>query len=375
VPTLTPGRRPKAPLARSGNTMRFVDRSLIKSFIARFEELASGAVAIGALAIADRSGLLSAMAGRGPVTIEELAVDEKGDDRFTPRYLKEILASLAGAGVVSYDPDTERFQLADEHAACLADPASPYSMAGWLDMIPAALGSVDRVTRATVEGGGIPLDDFDERIIAGIDRLNSPGTRILLTKRWLAAMPDVVAKLEEGARIADVGCGSGTAALVMAAAFPASTVVGYDIDPRAIARAHDRAAEFELANISFELIPAADMPGEFDLVTTFDVIHDLADPVEALSRIFTALSDQGTYLMVEPAAGASLVDNLNPRGVLITGFSLLYCLPQSLVDQGLGLGAGWGPLQAEVLCRQVGFTRFHQLPIENPNSNFFRVER
>ncbi len=293
MPTLTPGRRPKAPPARSGNTMTFVDRALIKSFMERFEELASGAVAIGALAVADRSGLLRAMAGRGPVTVEELAVDEKGDDRFTPRYLEEILATLAGAGVVSYDPDTERFHLADEHAACLADPASPYSMAGWLDMIPAALGSVDRVTRATVEGGGIPLDDFDERIVAGIDRLNSPGTRILLTKRWLAAMPDVVAKLEEGARIADVGCGSGTAALVMAAAFPASTVVGYDIDPRAIARAHDRAAESELANISFELIPAADLPGEFDLVTTFDVIHDLADPVEALSRIFTALSDRG----------------------------------------------------------------------------------
>ena len=341
----------------------------------RFEELASGAAAIAALAVADRSGLLMEMAGRGPLTIEELAVDATGTDRFSPRYVEETLGTLAGAGVVSYDPATRRFLLPDEHAACLTDPASPYSLAGWLDMIPAAMKSIDRISRAAIEGGGIPLGDFDERIVAGIDRLNSPGTRILLTRRWLPAMPHVVTKLERGGRVADVGCGSGTAAISMASAFPASTVVGYDIDPRAVARARERALESELTNLSFELLSAAEMAGDFDLITTFDVIHDLADPVEALSRILTALDQQGTYLMVEPAAGDSLIDNLNPRGVLLTGFSLLYCLPQSLVDNGPGLGAAWGPLRAEQLCRQVGFTRFEQLPIENPYSNFFRVER
>ena len=363
---------PRRPVREYDDTM---DRSVIKSFMERFEELASGAVAIGALAIADRSGLLGAMAGRGPVTIEELAVDERGADRFAPRYVEEILATLAGAGVVQYEPATRRFVLPDEHAACLTDPASPYSLAGWLDMIPAAMKSIDRLSHAALEGGGIPLGDLDERIVAGIDRLNSPGIRILLTRRWLPAMPDVVAKLEAGARVADVGCGSGTAAISLASAFPASTVVGYDVDPRAIARARDRANASELINLSFEMIPATEMAGNFDLITTFDVIHDLGKPVEALARILTALDKDGTYLMVEPGAGTSLVDNLNPRGVLITGFSLLYCLPQSLVDGGLGLGAAWGPQRAERLCRQVGFTRFEQLPIENPYSNFFRVEQ
>ena len=341
----------------------------------RFEELASGAAAIGALAVADRSGLLSAMTGRGPATVEELAVDEDGAARFAPRYVEEIMATLAGAGIVSFDPATHRFLLPDEHAACLTDPASPYSLAGWLDMIPAAMKTIDRLSHATVVGGGIPLSDLDERVVAGIDRLNSPGTRILLTRRWLPAMPDVVAKLEAGARVADVGCGSGTAAISLASAFPASTIVGYDVDPRAITRARDRAIASGLTNLSFEMIPAAEVAGDFDLITTFDVIHDLTDPVEALARILNALDDHGTYLMVEPAAGTSLVDNLNPRGVLITGFSLLYCLPQSLVDGGAGLGAAWGPQRAERLCRQVGFTRFEQLPIENPYSNFFRVEQ
>ena len=335
--------------------------------------MASGAAAIGALAVADRSGLLQAMAGQGPRSVDELADAGQGSSGFAPRYVQEILSTLAAAGVVSYEESTGRFHLPEEHTACLADPTSPYFMAGWLDMIPAAMKSIDGLSRATIEGGGIPLSEFDDRIVVGIDRLNSPGTRILLTRRWLPAMPDVVAALEAGARIADVGCGSGTAAMTMAMAYPASTVVGYDIDPRAIIRAQERAQQSGLPNLSYELIPATDLPTGFDLITTFDVVHDLAHPLDALDRIRRALADSGTYLMVEPAAGPSLVDNFNARGTLILGFSLLYCLPQSLVDGGAGLGAAWGPARAEQLCRQAGFTRFEQLEIDNPYSNFFRV--
>ena len=353
--------------------MTGVDRAVVKAFMERFEVLASGAAAIGALAVADRSGLLKAMAGGNPMSVDELAIDEHGAHRFAPRYVEEILSTLAAAGVVAYDPVAGRFLLPAEHAACLADPASPYSMAGWLDMIPGAMKSIDAVSRATVEGGGIPLQAFDDRIVAGVDRLNSPGTRILLTRRWLPAMPDVVAKLERGARVADVGCGSGTAAMAMASAYPAATVFGYDVDPRAIARARRAHRPAELPNLSYELISATDLPTGFDLITTFDVIHDLSHPGEVLARIRAALAEGGTYLMMEPAAGPSIVDNFTPRGVLIQGFSLLYCLPQSLVDEGAGLGAAWGPARAEQLSREAGFTRFEQLAIDNPYSNFFRL--
>jgi SAM-dependent methyltransferase len=349
--------------------MAEVDRAIVTAFMERFERLASGAAAIGALAVADRAGLLKAMAGRCPVTVEELAADG-----FAPRYVEEILAVMAAAGVVEYEEPTGRFLFPEEHAACLADPDSPYSMAGWLDMIPGAMRSIDQISRAAVHGGGVPLQNFDERVVAGVDRLNSPGTRILLTRRWLPAMPDVVARLEAGARVADVGCGSGTAALAMALAYPMSTVIGFDVDPRAVARARDRAEQSALANLSFEQVPAEELPTGFDLITTFDVVHDLSHPVEVLGRIHSALSDGGTYLMMEPAAEPSLVDNFNPRGTLLFGFSLMYCLPQSLVDGGAGLGAGWGPIRAEQLCRQVGFARFEQLPIDNPYSNFYRVE-
>jgi SAM-dependent methyltransferase len=349
--------------------MTEVDRAIVRDFMDRFEGLASGAAAIGALAVADRAGVLEALAGRGPVTVAELSAD-----RFAPRYVEEILAVLAAAGVVEYEASTARFRLPDEHAACLADPDSPYSMAGWLDLLPAGMALIDRISHATIHGGGVPMEEFDVRAVAGVDRLNSPGTRILLTKRWLPAMPDVVVRLEAGARVADVGCGSGAAALSMALAYPLSTVTGFDADPRAVARARERATQAGLTNLSIELMPVAQLPTGFDLVTTFDVIHDLPHPVEALERIRAALAEGGTYLMMEPAAEASLADNFNPRGILTFGSSLLYCLPQSLVDGGLGLGAGWGPVRAEQLCRQVGFTRFEQLPIDNPYSNFYRVE-
>lgn len=332
----------------------------------RFEELASGAAGIGVLAVADRSGLLTALAGRGPMAPSDLA------DRFDERMVEEVLSALAAAGVVEYE--NGRFTLPDEHAACLADPDSPYLLAGWLDLLPATMRAIDAISTATVGGGGVSLSTFDDRVVEGVDRLNSPGTRILLARRWLAAMPDVVSRLEQGARIADVGCGSGTAALTMARAYPNSTVVGYDVDERAIDRASARAKESELVNLTFERRPIEELPNGFDLITTFDVIHDLSQPVGALSRIRQVLNPKGVYLMMEPAAGVTLEENLDSRGLLIIGLSVLYCLPQSLVGGGLGLGAAWGPKRAEELCRQVGFTRFEQLPIDNPYSNFYRIE-
>lgn len=336
--------------------------------MARFEELAAGAATIGALAVADRAGLLAEMAGRGRLTIEQLA-----GDRFGARYVEEIMATLASAGVIEYHPEDDTFLLPEEHATCLTDPGSPYLLAGWLDAIPAGFAGVDAVASATRSGAGIPLAEFDERIVAGIDRLNSPGIRILLTRRWLPAMPDVVAKLETGGRVADVGCGSGAAAATMARAFPNSTVVGFDVDPRAIARARAQATGSGLSNLAFEMIAGEEIPGRFDLVTTFDVIHDLPNPRGVLDRIRAALNEDGTYLMMEPAASPRLEDNFSARGTLLYGFSLLYCLPQSLENNGAGLGALWGPMKAEELCRSVGFSRFETLPIDNPYSSFYRI--
>lgn len=345
-----------------------LDRDKVWKFIEHFTDLAAGAATLGVLAVADRSGLLTALAGAGWVSPAELA-----DGRFDSRYTAEVLSALAAARVVEHDPETDRFRLPPEAAACLSDPTSPYLMAGWLDLLPAVMGSIDELAAAAVSGGGVPLDSFDDRVVVGIDRSNSPAMRILLTRRWLPALPDLVARLASGIRVADIGCGSGTAALSMARAYPDSTVVGYDIDPRAIERARREAVTSGLDNINFEILSGEEIPGGFDLITTFDVIHDLPDPYGVLVRIRDALNPGGTYFMMEPNAGATLPENINPRGALVYGTSVLYCLPVSQVGNGRGLGAAWGPRQAEDLCRQAGFTQFRRLEIENPYSAFYEV--
>lgn len=350
------------------NRVSSLDRDKVWKFIEHFTDLAAGAATVGVLAVADRAGLLSALAEAGWITPARLA-----EDRFDARYVEEILSALASAGVVEHDPETGRFRLPPETAACLSDPISPYLMAGWLDLLPAVMGSIDTLAAAAVSGGGVPLNSFDDRVVVGIDRSNSPASRILLTRRWLPMLPELVARLEHGIRVADIGCGSGTAALSMARAYPASTVVGYDIDPRAIERARRETAASELSNVSFEVVTGEEISLGFDLITTFDVIHDLPDPYAVLVRIREALNPGGTYFMMEPNAGPTLADNINPWGTLLYGISVLYCLPQSLVGNGPGLGAAWGPVRAEELCRRAGFFHFRRLEIDNPFSALYEV--
>ncbi|HUO46603.1 MAG TPA: class I SAM-dependent methyltransferase [Acidimicrobiia bacterium] len=346
-----------------------LDRAKVWEFLEHFGGLTSGAALIGVLAVADRSGLLAALANEDWVTPAELA-----QGRFVERYVEEILSALAAGGIVEYDPDGGRFYLPPEHAACLVDPTSPYLMAGWFDMLPALMRSVDAVAAVAVHGGGIPIASFDDRLVAGIDRANSPAMKILLTRKWLPVLPDLVARLEAGAQVADIGCGSGAAALTMARAYPASTVVGYDLDPRAIERARIDARSSDLDNVTFEQLPAEQIPDGFDLITAFDVIHDLPDPVRVLTRVREALHPDGMLFMMEPNAAPTLEGNMTPYGALLYGMSVLYCLPQSLTSEGPGLGTAWGPERAERLCREVGFSHFRRLEIENAFSAFYEVK-
>lgn len=333
--------------------------------------MAAGAATVFTLAVADRSGLMKVLGTSEPVTITA-AAEAAALDR---RYVEEILSQLAAAGVVDYDPGAGTFLLPPERAAVIADDSSPYAMTGWLDMLPAAGQHLDEIAEATRDGGGVPASRFSDRMVQAVDRANAPSTRILLTRRWLPAMPDVVARLEAGARVADVGCGAGAAALTMAGAYPESDFTGFDLDPRAVELASRRAAEIGLGNVRFEVASADDIPTDpgFDLITAFDVVHDLADPAGALARFREALDAGGTFLMMEPAVAARLEDNLEPRVALLYGISLLFCMTQSLAEGGAGLGTAWGPARAEALCREAGFDHFRRLPIDNPFSAFYEV--
>jgi SAM-dependent methyltransferase len=348
-----------------------MDREKVGKFMEQFMGMATGAALLGVAAVADRSGLFAKLAGLGPLKLVDIAAKTG----FDSRYLLEVLSALAAGGVVSYDPANETFELPPEHAACLSDEKSPYFLGGWTQMVPALYRAIPGVARSLREGGGVPYSEYGNDAVEGIDRANSPGMRILLTRKWLPAMPDVVAHLQQGARVADVGCGSGTAAITMAKAYPKSEITGFDVDEASIERARAAAAREGLPNARFERISAEALPTDpgFDLVTAFDVIHDLAKPRDVLRRVKEALKPGGTFLMVEPAAADTLEGNLNPGGALLYSMSTLFCMTVSLAQGGEGLGTAYGAKRAENLCREAGFATFRRLEIENPFNAFYDV--
>jgi 2-polyprenyl-3-methyl-5-hydroxy-6-metoxy-1,4-benzoquinol methylase len=349
-----------------------VDRSRIEAFLDRFVDLAAGATTIGLLAVADRTGLARHLGESGGGTAEEVATGAG----LEPRYVTEILSGLAAAGVVDYDPESGRFELPPEHALFIADETSPYFMGGFLDMVPIILGHVDGVAEATVHGGGVPFEDFGDRMVRGIDRGNSPSQRTFLLTRWLPGVPGLVPRLEEGIRVADVGCGSGTVAILIAQAYPTCEVVGYDMSAHGIAEARSRAAG--MTNVVFLENAVEEIPTDppFDVITSFDVIHDLADPLAGMRRIREALADDGLFLMMEPNASSDLKENLSPRGAMLYGISALHCMTQSLASGGAGLGSAWGTERAEQLAGEAGFTSFQPLDaISNRFSAFYLLQR
>ncbi len=346
-----------------------MDRSKIEAFLETFVRFAADATTIALLAIADRNSLNVWMAEHGGGTVEQVA-EGTGLDR---RYLTELLSGLAAAGVLEHSDGV--FTLPPEHAVVVADETSPYFMGGWLDMLPAGMVQIDAITEATRKGGGVAFKDFGPPMIRGLDRGNAPSQRVLLTRRWLPAVEGLVDRLTTGIRVADVGCGTGTAVAVIAAEFGASDVYGYDTSEDSLAIARERSSH--LGNVHFVNAGVEELPVEppFDLVTSFDVIHDLVDPPAGLRRIREALSDDGVYLMMEPAASSNLDENLHPHGALLYGVSLLHCMTQSLAEGGLGLGAAWGRQRAETMALEAGFSSFEPVePISNAFATFYLLK-
>ncbi len=343
-----------------------MDKAKVETFMERFLDLASGATTMGLLAVADRTGLSRWMAQAGSTTARE-AAEGAGLDL---RYVEEILAGLAAGGVLEYDDG--RFTLPPEHAAFVADETSPYFMGGWMDMIPILMAHLDGVSAASRSGGGVPYEAFGDEMISAIERGNTPSFNIFLVRRWLPAVPGLVERLEAGARAADVGCGTGTAAVLMARAFPRSSIHGFDLSAASIDKARRRAegvGNVEFHAVSIESLPEGTM---FDLVTTFDVVHDLADPLAGLQRVRQVLAPDGTYLMMEPNASSDVGENLHSRGALLYGVSALHCMTQSLASGGAGLGAAWGTSRALALAAAAGFSSCEVLDsISNRFSTFY----
>lgn len=345
-----------------------MDRTRIAEFLDRFVGYAAGATTMALLSVADRSGLLDWLGEHHSGTVDEISEGAQ----LEARYVKEILSGLAAAGAVEYDPETQEFMMPPEHALFLADESSPYCMGGWLDMVPALMAQVDGVAHATKHGGGVPLEDYGAAMIRGIDRGNSPSQKVFLANRWIPAVPGLTDRLTSGIRVADIGCGSGTVPILVAEAFPASTVFGFDVSEAALQVARSRGGS--ISNLKFEQSSADSIPIDpsFDLITAFDVIHDLPDPLAGLTRIRQALAPEGRFLMMEPNASTHLENNLDDHGALLYGISAMHCMTQSLAVGGAGVGAAWGQEMAEDFARRAGFTCFEPLEdIENKFSAFY----
>lgn len=331
-----------------------LDQAVLEQFVNQAVGDLAAAISGLMVHLGDRLGLYRAMAGAGPITSADLA-ERTGTHE---RYVREWLSNQAAGGYVAYDPDGGTFELGAEQALVLAHE-SPVFLAGAFETIASAYVDHDAFVRAFTTGEGIDWGDHDERLHTGALRLFRSGYEANLVQSWLPALDGVVDKLREGASVADVGSGYGASTIIMAREFERSTFVGVDSHAPSIDAARVAAQEAGVAaRTRFEVAKAADVPGTgYDLVTMFDSLHDMGDPVGIARHLRQALASDGTLLLVEPAAGDALVDNLNPVGRMYYGLSTVICTPSSLSQEvGLGLGAQAGPARMGEVLREAGFS-------------------
>jgi SAM-dependent methyltransferase len=306
--------------------------------------------------IGDKLGLYRAMAAAGPVNAAELAAKTGTAER----YVREWLNAQAAAGYVAYDPASARYTLSEAAAACLTDDESPACVLGGFQGMTAAMRATPKITEAFRTGQGLAWHEHDTDLFVGVERFFRPGYNANLVDAWIPALDGVRAKLDRGATVADVGCGHGASTIIMARAFPRSRFVGFDFHPGSIERARERAAAAGVADRArFEVAPAKGFPGTgYDLVTFFDCLHDMGDPVGAARHVRSTLAADGTWMLVEPFAHDEVEKNLNPVGRLFYSVSTLVCTPASLSQEvGAALGAQAGEKRLRAVLKEAGFAR------------------
>jgi SAM-dependent methyltransferase len=309
--------------------------------------------------IGDKLGLYKAMAGAGPLTSAELA-ERTGT---AERYVREWLAAQAASGYVTYEPATGRFTLPEEQAFALANDDSPAFLPGAFQLATAAIKIEPKLTEAFRTGAGVGWHEHDPGLFHGTERFFRPGYAANLVSAWIPALEGVEAKLRAGTHVADVGCGRGASTILMAQAYPRSTFIGFDYHEPSIERARQLADEAGVSDrVSFAVAKAKDYPGtDYDFVTFFDCLHDMGDPVGAAAHVLETLSQDGTWMIVEPFAHDRLEDNLNPVGRMYYSASTQICTPASLSQEiGLALGNQAGGARLREVVTAGGFTRFRR---------------
>ena len=346
-----------------------MDYDKVMEFLGRVTTDLAATGSAGAVVIGNRLDLYGALAD-GPATPEQLA----RRTGCSGRYLTEWLRGQAAGGYVSYDPETGEFSLTAEQAYCLADPNGPNVSAAFL----AALGYLraePRLTEAFRTGAGVAWHEHHEDVFVGCDAFYRPGYVAQLVPSWIPALDGVDEKLTAGGRVADLGCGLGSSSVLLAEAYPRSTVVGSDYHTESIELARKKAAEAGVGDrLSFEVATAQTFTGgNYDLVTTFDALHDMGDPVGAARRVREALAPDGTWLLVEPLASDTVEENFTTVGRLFYAGSLFLCVPNGLSQSGgYALGGQAGEAAIRQVTAEAGFTRFRRVT-QNPFNLVYEI--
>lgn len=334
-----------------------VDEARLNAFLGKAVGDLGSAISAVLISIGDELGLYKELA-KGPVTSAELATRTGTSER----YIREWLANQAAGGYAEYDSTTGKYWLNEEQALCLADPGGPVDLPGAYSIVQDVFHIMPRALENFRTGEGMEWGEHHPCLFRGTERFFRAGYNANLLSSWLPALDGVVEKLTRGARAADVGCGHGASTILMAKAFPASEFVGIDYHPASIETAKQRATEAGVRNASFEVADATSYAsGEFDFIAFFDCLHDMADPAGAARHARAALRPDGSCMIVEPFAGDSVEQNLNPVGRVYYAASSLVCVPVSLAKHGPALGAQAGEQRLRnVVVDQGGFTRFRR---------------
>lgn len=335
-----------------------VNEARLKEFLEKTVNDVGATMGAALAIVGDKLGLYKAMAGAGPLTPAELAKKTGTDER----YIREWLGNQAAGGYVAYDAASGKYTLPDEQALALADEDSSCFIPGNFQAAAAIFAAIPKMVKNFRTGDGMDWGEHTPDLFEGTERCFKPNYIGNLVDQWLPALEGVEAKLKKGAKVADVGCGHGVSTLLMAKAFPKSQFTGFDYHSPSIDVARQRAQKSGLADrLHFEVAKSTDYPGSgYDLVTFFDCLHDMGDPLGAARHVRETLGSDGTWMIVEPYAGDKVEDNLTPVGRIFYGASTAVCVPASLAHHGPALGAQAGEARLKAIVTKAGFSRFRR---------------
>lgn len=325
------------------------------------------------ISLGHRTRLFDTMSITGAVTLEELAAKA----RLNRRYVKEWLASMTTARIVEYNAEEETYLLPAEHAAFLTRNAGSDNLATLFQFIPVMASVEEELLGSFRNGGGVPYERFYRfhEVMAEESGQNLGNN---LISEILPLMTGMKEQLEAGISVLDIGCGSGTALHTLAKAFPKSTFTGIDLCKEPILQAVKVAENMQLGNINFLQLDATNFhfDEKFDLITTFDAVHDQAHPDKVLENIFRNLKEDGTYLMMDIYASSKLEENMDhPLAPALYAMSTSHCMTVSLAQNGMGLGTMWGHQKAFEMLEEAGFTSTHMERLEADIMNAYYISK